>query len=141
MKWLGVSKFLTLFLPTYTFCCCSRGLGSIVKSNYLCSICTILSLVKPVQFAVFARVEQIDQENNICNKASLVLLLAFSQVPSFGSGNHDFKAKHLLQTHAYYLLLTAWHELGSDVGFPYLGQYFLMNYTKPVKVHWHIHSK
>ena len=92
MKWLGASKFLTLFLPTYSFCCCSRGLGSIVKSNYLCSICTILSLLKPVQFAVFPRAEQIDQENNICNKASLVLLHIFSQVSSFRSGNHDFKA-------------------------------------------------
>ena len=119
-----------------------RGLGSFVKSDYVCSVCTILSLVKPVSIcSIFKRVEQIDQENNICNKASLVLLLVFSQVSSFGSGDHDFKAKHLLQTHAYYLLLTAWHELGSDVGFPYLGQYFLMNYTKPVKVHWHIHSK
>ena len=70
-----------------------RGLGSFVKSDYVCSVCTILSLVKPVSIcSIFKGVEQIDQENNICNKASLVLLHIFSQVSSFRSGNHDFKA-------------------------------------------------
>ena len=47
MKWLGVTKFL----QTYTFCSFIIGLGSFVKSDYVRSVCTILSLVKPVSIS------------------------------------------------------------------------------------------
>ena len=135
MKWLGVSKFLTLFLQTYTFCCFIRELGSFVKSVYVCSVCTIFSLVSLQELNKLTKRTISVTKHPSCYSPFYPKCLHLGVVITIS------KQTHFLETHAYYLLLTSWHELDSYVGFPYLGQYFLMNHTKLVKVHPQIHGK